>query len=365
MQQGRIHTMDLVPVQTDYISVGQLANEYAANSVFNDYHERLSANTLKRQRRDIKLFTDFLAMVGMIKDNLMYDTTQWTDVTFGLVEAFRKQQLLEGYSIASVNAHLITVKLYAKLAKNAGKLCEVEYSRIRDIKTYSHKDGRNVDAKREQTRRPDAKKANPVSLSTVQVALLKDQPNTPQGRRDALLMCLLLDHGLRCGEVAALSPESINLSNGTLTFYRQKVDKTQNHILTRDTLLAAMRYLEVAKPVGKLLMGSRKGGKLEGVMSERAITDRVRVLAEKVGVNGLSAHDCRHDWATDAIRNGTDIKSLQDAGGWSSPAMPLRYAESTSIANSGVKLSSKRSERGKPTTRGNTDGSSWQQALQN
>jgi integrase len=336
--------MDLVHVQTDSISIGQLANEYAANSVFNDYHEKLSANTLKRQRHDIRLFADFLAMVGMIKDNLMFDPTQWTDVTFGLVEAFRKQQLLEGYSIASINAHVTTVKLYAKLAKNAGKLCEVEYSRIRDIKTYSHKDGRNIDAKREQTRRPDAKKVNPVSLTAEQVALLKDQPNTPQGRRDALLMCLLLDHGLRCGEVAALSPESINIANGTITFYRQKVDKTQNHNLTRDTLLAAMRYLGICNPVGKLLTGSRKGGKLEGVMSERAITNRVRVLAEKVGIKGLSAHDCRHGWATDAVRNGTDIKSLQDAGGWSSPAMPLRYAESAKIANSGVKLSAYKKE---------------------
>ena len=49
-------------------------------------------------------------------------------------------------------------------------------------------------------------------------------------------------------------------------------------------------------------------------MSERAITDRVRVLGESVGLDGLSAHDCRHYWATSAIKGGTDIRSLQDAG---------------------------------------------------
>jgi integrase len=151
-------------------------------------------------------------------------------------------------------------------------------------------------------------------------------------------MCLLLDHGLRCGEVATLTPESVNLSTGLLTFYRQKVDKTQTHKLTRDTLLAAMRYLEICKPVGKLLMGSRKGGKLEGAMSERAITDRVRELGERIGVKGLSAHDCRHDWAKSAVKE-SDIKSLQQAGGWSSPAMPLRYADDAQIANEGIKLS--------------------------
>ncbi|MBK9709763.1 MAG: tyrosine-type recombinase/integrase [Kouleothrix sp.] len=49
-------------------------------------------------------------------------------------------------------------------------------------------------------------------------------------------------------------------------------------------------------------------------------------------------HDARHCWASQAIRSGTDIKSLQDAGGWTSPAMPLRYAESAAIANEGVRL---------------------------
>ncbi|MBC8492724.1 MAG: site-specific integrase, partial [Chloroflexi bacterium] len=51
-----------------------------------------------------------------------------------------------------------------------------------------------------------------------------------------------------------------------------------------------------------------------------------------------SAHDCRHYWATQAARSGTPIDRLQDAGGWSSPAMPLRYVEAAKIANEGVRL---------------------------
>jgi integrase len=73
-------------------------------------------------------------------------------------------------------------------------------------------------------------------------------------------------------------------------------------------------------------------------MSARAITARVRELGEAVGVKGLSAHDCRHYWATRAAREGTPIDRLQDAGGWASPAMPLRYVEAAKIANEGVKL---------------------------
>ena len=329
--------MELVPVSQETLTIGQLANTYAASNVFQEYQEKMAANTLKRHNDDLALFSQFLTHVGMTKENLLEDCAEWQGITFGLVEAFKRWQLDQGYAIASINAHLSTVKVYAKLATKAGILSSEAYAMIKMVSGYRHKEGRNVDAKREVTRVGD-KKAEAVSISPQQARALKQQSNTPQGRRDALLMCLLLDHGLRCGEVAALTVESLHVSTGLLTFYRQKVDKVQTHRLTRDTLLAAMSYFEVAKPKEKLLMGSRKGGKLEGSMSERAITDRVRELGERIGVKGLSAHDCRHDWARSAVK-ASDIKALQQAGGWSSPAMPLRYADDATIANEGVKLS--------------------------
>ena len=36
--------------------------------------------------------------------------------------------------------------------------------------------------------------------------------------------------------------------------------------------------------------------------------------------------------------SGTPLDRLQDAGGWASPAMPLRYVETAKIANQGVLL---------------------------
>ena len=45
-----------------------------------------------------------------------------------------------------------------------------------------------------------AKKAEHVTLTPGQAAELRRQPNTPQGRRDGLMLALFLDHGLRVGE---------------------------------------------------------------------------------------------------------------------------------------------------------------------
>ena len=47
------------------------------------------------------------------------------------------------------------------------------------------------------------------------------------------------------------------------------------------------------------------------------------------------ARDSGHHWATQAARSGTPIDRLQDAGGWASVAMPLRYVEAARIANEG------------------------------
>ncbi len=79
-------------------------------------------------------------------------------------------------------------------------------------------------------------------------------------------------------------------------------------------------------------------GELQGGMVARSITIRVGFLGNQIGVEGLSAHDCRHYWATQAARSGTPVDRLMDAGGWSSPAMPLRYIEAAKIANEGVRL---------------------------
>ena len=334
---NELATLDSSPLSR----IGLAANSYASQNVFSDYHSRLADNTLRRQRDDLALFAAYLAHTGhnVSVQELMYTPATWEGVTFGLIDGFVRYMLQSGYAIGSVNVRLATVKAYCKLATKAGILGASEYALIKLVEGYSHAEGRNVDKKRDVTRIGD-KKEQAVSISATQAALLKKQPDTPQGRRDALLMCLLLDHGLRCSEVEQLTVQSINLTEGVLTFYREKVDDVQKHQLTRDTLIAVIRYLEVAAPVSSLLMGStkKKGGSLQGKMSDRAITDRVKVLGEAVGLVGLSAHDCRHYWATSAIRGGTDIKSLQDAGGWSSPAMPLRYAESAKVANEGVKL---------------------------
>lgn len=335
-------SFDLVP--SDNItarSIGEIADHHAAKHALGDYQKRLSANTRRRQIDDLALFACYLSLAGIqvTGQQLMNNIAVWQPMTHGLVSGFIRYQEQEGYAIGSINVRLATVKRYCSIAAESHVIDAGSAALISKVKGYSHKDGRNLDKDRPITRK-GIKKAEPVVISKEQAAQLKQQPNTAQGCRDALLICLLLDHGLRCGEIAGLTLSCINLNEETLTFYREKVDMEQTHQLTKDTRIALRRYLDYVtlRPDDSLLQGSRRGGQLLGRMSERAITARVNVLGKRIGITGSSAHDGRHAWATFATKAGTDVKALQDAGGWKSPYMPLRYAASGRIANAGVKL---------------------------
>lgn len=72
-------------------------------------------------------------------------------------------------------------------------------------------------------------------------------------------------------------------------------------------------------------------------MTTTAISQRVRMLGEAIGVEGLSAHDCRHAWATAHGRSGAGEISLVEMGGWTSTATAKRYIAASKIANAGAK----------------------------
>jgi integrase len=344
--------MSLIPSVLD--DIGQVANQIARQNVLSDYQDRKSFQTTRRQRADIALFEQFLAeaeqfVKGFTYDpekwqGLIADLSRWNGITWGLVEAFCKWQLQKGYALGSVNVRLSTIKVYCKHAAKANQLSTQELALIKNIDSYRTSEARNIDEKRTQTRQKHAKKAQPTGLSPVHAELLKKQPSTKKGHRDTLIMCLLLDHALRVGEVADLNVSSISLSSGQLTIYRHKTNKTQTHNLTPDTYQAARLYLADCKPDQVPLF---IGVKSKNRINTRTINERVGQLGEAIGIKELSPHDCRHFFATDAIRNRTDIKTLQDAGGWNSPAMPLRYAESAKIANEGIRLSTfKKDQKG-------------------
>lgn len=312
-----------------------VADASAAATVMDRYVRGKADNTRKAQEQDLEAFAMFLESVtGAVLD--LQNVQDWRGVSWGLLAAFVEQQLQDGYAVTTVARRLATIRKRAKLAYQAGVIDREQHAMILTVQAPTGAEGKRIDAQRAQTRR-GAKKAQPTTLTPDQVTALKQQPDTPQGRRDAVVIALLLDLGLRVGELCALEVESF--TGDLVRVHRSKVGKTQLHRLTPDALAAVQRWLTTDAPAaGPLLRGSRKGGNLtHGGLSERAAYDVVQRCGAAIGVDNLSPHDLRHTWATRAAATSS-VFALRDAGGWSSLAMPNHYVAAGAIANEGVVL---------------------------
>jgi integrase len=334
------------------------AEQTIHNDVFVEYHKNLTPNTIKRQLNDLESFCAYLeeAKAGKLDreaKDLYSDPHAWQGIQYTLLKGYIKWAESKGYSIGTINIRLSTLRQYCKLAgpkpEGAGILKESTLVAILTVRGSGGKKARNIDATRKELGVPTrigTKKAKPTDVATYQALELKKTSTTATRKqhtdyqdfleaRDALIMGLLIEHSMRCGEVAALNVEDINLANNFVRFDRRKTDlEEETHQLKTHTRMAAERYLKLRESSAGPLFVGRKTER----MTERAIHYRVRTIGKVIGIENLSPHDLRHFWTYDALRNKTPIDKVKKGGGWKSTAMVLRYAERSGIANEGVNI---------------------------
>jgi integrase len=374
-------TKEIVPVAdgrflpakplTPMSDAGQVANQIAGRNLFQRYLDDKATNTVKRQARDLELFAEYLLDIGIMPDhgaNFQTDPTAWQGVTWGLVEGFVQWLLQEGYAIASVNARLSTIRVYAQMAVKAGSLDRQEGVLIQSVKGFSRQGGLNVDERRDQTRideityaykpagqkrrrvvtRQATKKRRPTPLSDEEADRLKQVANaSPQAWRDALLMCLLLDHGLRASELALLTVSNVDLQAGEMTFFRPKVKGTDHEWTTQKltpvthevvSYYIVSLYPPTLLPDGRLMLATTRllksgaGGQLlEKGLNRVRLSERVAWLGQQFGIDKLSAHDCRHYCATKMARLGYSVDELMAWFGWTSAQTAMRYVADVEV----------------------------------
>ena len=343
-------------------AAGLAANDAAAKHAATDVQKRKAANTITAHLGDLALFSRYLHSIAQVAmpdaETLRTEPAAWVGVTWGMVAGFVRWLEGEGYAASTISRALSTVKTYVKIAAQAGIITPDELVMVRVVQGYGNKEGKRLDEVRTEAGVPvrraqvareshrGTKAAHTVTISDTEARALKTHPDTPQGRRDALLMCLLLEHGLRESEAVGLTVDGVDLTAKTIGFYRPKTGENATQEMTPATLRAMRAWFDSGDvpAMGPILRASRKGGALaDHAMSMSAIRSRVRALGERVGVVGLSPHDCRHHWACSMAKMEKQGKlslfQFQEMGGWSSLAMPRRYVERLSVPNAGVDYS--------------------------
>lgn len=343
-------------------AAGQLANQLAAASVFNDYKMRKSANTLNQQMRSLSLFARSLvafnnAARGVkpsgdmteardMTAQLFVKPAAWQHITHGQVKAFEGWMLNNGYSVGSINVALSHVRVYAELAWKAGALPEHEARLIAAHGNIRGPEAANIDQKRTTTR-VGAKKQHFNVLTDAQIDALLTQPATPKGRRNSVILTTLLYFGLRAGELAAMRVEDMDMAGKRIHVTREKVKGTKHEhaiysMLGYPMMLGAYTaYMQLDAPkAGPLLLGALSNNKDSALsdkpMTRVTISQVVRQEGKRIGVPNLSAHDLRHTGATKIAQRDKDVVALRDWGGWAGLNMPSRYVERNKIANDGI-----------------------------
>lgn len=327
---------------------GEAATRVVQDTVFQRYQQTRAQGTKDAQRSDLTLFARYLAQANVTRtaQQLFCDAQAWAGMTAALLEGFRQwlyyaqpprdeHARQRGYAISSVGRYLATVRQYCRLAFLSGVLPADEWLKIKEVRGHSHAEGANIDAERATRRilpRMSSRKLYATPLDGDDLQMLHAASTRPGGRRardgalslrDALLLCLLGEHGLRIGEIVALNVGSVDLRRGTLTVLRAKTYGRDVLRLLPATHAAAERYLprvsqEQAAP---LFTGYRQQR-----ISRRGLSRRVRQLGELAGIKHLSPHDLRHYWTRDWFLKEEALSTIQRYGGWASGAMPLYYA---------------------------------------
>ena len=243
-------------------------------------------------------------------------------------------------SVNTINQEISILCKFAKIAHAAGYLPDDHYNLIRDIEGIKPGEAIEIDKTRDCSRCNNAKKAAPVTLSLLQMELLKhDHPETLKGKRDQLFFCLLLDHGQRVGDMVNLTTDNIDLDNRQLIFRTQKTNCDMRLQMTSDVYRAFREYFAMWQPIqgGSIWTGVNKSDLPSGSFSKRAAQKMITNAAAKYGIENFSAHDCRHAWTDKALDAGNDVVTIQHAGGWKNLTMVSYYASKKEISNAGLK----------------------------
>lgn len=145
------------------------------------------------------------------------------------------------------------------------------------------------------------------------LAELNTRYRTPH--RNLCLLRLMLESGLRVGEVVALRPEHLDMTTCKLTVRDGKGSKDRTLWINDDLRDEIGAWLE-RRPESPFLFPTRDGNQVQ----TRYMRSMVKRLARQAGVDEwerVSPHTLRHTFATDLLRETKNLRLVQKALGHS------------------------------------------------
>jgi integrase/recombinase XerC/integrase/recombinase XerD len=220
----------------------------------------------------------------------------------------------------SVQGHVRTLRAFSSRLQREGYLEENVLSRLRV---------------------PKAIKEEIVPLTPEEIGRILSclSPNTATGCRSYAIVYLMLDAGLRVGEVVSLKMDNVDLDQGQL-LVTGKGNKQRAVPIGSNAQKYLQRYIYHFRPDPILAEQDNVFLTSDGkALSDNSLRLTFTRLKVKTGIKRVHAHLLRHTFATYYLRNGGDLLSLQKILGHTSLEMVRVYSH---LAEADVKAKHRR-----------------------
>lgn len=177
------------------------------------------------------------------------------------------------------------------------------------------------------------------TLTAVEIAALLSvcDLETVKGVRDAALVSLLADSGIRSAELLRLTPADLDLDGHLvvvlrkgghqgMAFYGEATAERLRHWLTLRAKLLAL--LAPHSPALFVAVGGNTPG---FPLTAAGLRLQLRRLGQDAKVAGVSPHAFRRAWACLLVEAGAPNRYIQGAAGWRSERQLLRYTQALDL----------------------------------
>ena len=175
----------------------------------------------------------------------------------------------------------------------------------------------------EDIKNPKRTKSLPKSLNEKEVHDLIEsvsikEDDTPfkqkSKRRDKVILTLLYSTGLRISELVKLLKRDIDFDERTIRV-RGKGDKDRIVLFDENTKQLLLNYLDADKNNTEYIFVNKNGNSL----TPRYVQMMIKKYADEAGIKKkVTPHVLRHSFATHLLKNGVDIRVIQQLLGHSS-----------------------------------------------
>lgn len=154
---------------------------------------------------------------------------------------------------------------------------------------------------------------------------------TLNDKRDRAVIAVLLASGLRVSELIGLTRNQVSLRTGEFSV-TGKGGKVRPVFLSESARIALADYIAARNDTNPAIFIRHRGGQdAKQPLSARTVQRLLTRYARAAGITKpLSPHKLRHSFATDLLRNGADLRSVQELLGHSSITTTQAYTHITS-----------------------------------